>query len=250
MSEERRPPVPAPQADPTPTADTPRDGTPAFGDTDEIPIVLDPDTIPPAGPSPDHASEYVPPRALPKPVDHKTIENIPVHISPDAESDPRRRADTQKAMRVIKREEAQRQLMLMGVDATVSTPDARPSQASMSDADGSGKSRSGLFIGGAIVLLVLVALGFIAFKMVVGDPDPDAATTSPTSTAGGASPAKPAPAPAPAPTRTPAASAKAPLAAPTPAPTPAASAAPATTPSTPTKRKPRPTSDEPKPINE
>ncbi len=119
-------------------SDTPRDGLPAFGDTpvDGPPTFDDPDEVPLAGPSPDHASAYVPPRDIPKPADHKTIDISPIRISPDA--DPRR-ALTQKAMHVIKREEAQRHLLLMGVDATAATLDARPPQASESGGDSAGR---------------------------------------------------------------------------------------------------------------
>lgn len=260
MSEERRPPVPAPPANPanpafggdtpregTPTfGDTPVDGSPAFGhDTDEILVSVEGEP-PHVGPTPDYASEYVPPRELPKPADHKTIENIPVRIAPEV--DPRS-LQTQKAMRVLEREEAQRHLMLMGVDTTAATPSARPSSASFSDADGS-KSRAGLFIGGAIVLLILVALGFIVVNMVRGEPT-DTASTAPAPSAAAAPTRKPAPEPL----RVPELGAK-------PAPKPEATARPEKLmppDSTgmvppedmpPIKRKPKPTPDQPKPINE
>lgn len=244
---ERRPPVPdppAPSADLSFGGDTPRDGTPAFGDTpvdgspafghdtDEIVVSVAGEPAF-AGPAPDHASEYVPPRELPKPVEHKTIENIPVRIAPEA--DPRR-AQTQKAMRVLEREEAQRHLMLMGVDATAATPSARPSSASFSDA-GSSKSRAGLLIGGAIVFLVLVAIGFIVVNIVRGDPEAAAPSAAPPTAA--------APAPAPTPKPSPA-----PLRVPEVAPTPSVAPLPSAGPVAPIRRKPKPVVDQPKPINE
>lgn len=268
MSEERRPPVPAPlapSADPAFGGDTPREGTPAFGDTpvdgspafgdtpiggspafghdtDEI-LVSVAGEPPFVGPAPDYASEYVPPRELPKPVEHKTIENIPVRIAPEA--DPRR-AQTQKAMRVLEREEAQRHLMLMGVDATAATSSVRPSSASFSDAESS-KSRAGLLIGGAIVFLVLVAVGFIVVNIVRGDPEAAAPSAAPPTAAAPA--AAPTPRPSPAPLRVP-----------EPSPEPTTSARPAKLrppdsegmdpPEAPIKRKPKPVVEQPKPINE
>jgi len=264
MSEERRAPPPPPKSPGTPgatsgagTADTPREGTPALGDTpregtpafddtpvdgspsvndtDEIHIAVEGVAVAQVGPTPDHASEYVPPRALPKPVEHKTMENIPVHISPDA--DPRR-AQTQKAMHVLKREEAQRQLMLMGVDSTPSSAGVRSSTASISDAE-TGKSRVGLYIGGAIALLVVLALGFIGFNIVAGEPE--AAPSARATTAPGSKPAPTSTAAAPAPSPTTHASA---------APAPPVSAAPAASADPATKRKKKRRVEEAKPINE
>lgn len=196
---ERRPPLPDPQppADVSDTprdgspafGDTPREGTPAFGDTDEIqvsfdsdaPPLLAKDTVPPVGPSPDHASEYVPPRPLPKPADHKTMENIPVRVSPEA--DPRR-AQTQKAMRVLEREEAQRQLMLLGVDGGAASvpPESRGSHPSLANAESKEKSRVGLVLGVVISLLILVTLVAIVVKSF-GTEDAPAASTSATTPA-------------------------------------------------------------------
>jgi hypothetical protein len=210
------------------------DGPPTFEDLDEVPL---------AGPSPDHAAAYVPPRDIPKPADHKTIDISPIRISPDA--DPRR-ALTQKAMRVIKREDAHRQLLLMGVDATAATLDARAPQASESDGDSAGKSRAGLFIGGTIAVLVLAAGGFVAFKMV----DPESASTVAPATTEPPSPATapPSPAPTPAPTPTIAiapATAVEPVAQPSSEPSPSAAPTPSIT-----GRKKQPTEATPKPINE
>ena len=247
---ERRPPSPAPNAPNAagapvadPNADTPREGTPAFGDTpiDGSPAFDDSGEVAVVGPSPDHASAYVPPRELPKPADHKTIEVSPIRIS--AEADPRR-AHTQKAMHVIKREEAQRHLMLMGVDATANTPGARAPQTSDSDIESGGKSRAGLIIGGAIAFMVLVAVGFIVFNIANPEPREGTATSPSSPTTAAPKPAltaKPAPLATLAPAAEHTAVAPEPSAAPT-APTPAPSASAG-------KKKKKP-EETPKPINE
>lgn len=247
---ERRPPSPAPNAPNAagapvadPNADTPREGTPAFGDTpiDGSPAFGDSGEVAVVGPSPDHASAYVPPRELPKPADHKTIEVSPIRIS--AEADPRR-ARTQKAMHVIKREEAQRHLMLMGVDATANTPGARAPQTSDSDIESGGKSRAGLIIGGAIAFMVLVAVGFIVFNIANPEPREGTATSPSSPTTAAPKPAltaKPAPLATLAPAAEHTAVAPEPSAAPT-APTPAPSASAG-------KKKKKP-EETPKPINE
>lgn len=247
---ERRPPSPAPNAPNAagapvadPNADTPREGTPAFGDTpiDGSPAFGDSGEVAVVGPSPDHASAYVPPRELPKPADHKTIEVSPIRIS--AEADPRR-ARTQKAMHVIKREEAQRHLMLMGVDATANTPGARAPQTSDSDIESGGKSRAGLIIGGAIAFMVLVAVGFIVFNIANPEPREGTATSPSLPTMAAPKPAltaKPAPLATLAPAAEHTAVAPEPSAAPT-APTPAPSASAG-------KKKKKP-EEMPKPINE
>ncbi len=251
---ERRPPSPAPHASSAslsdPNADTPREGTPAFGDTpiDGSPALGESGDVAVAGPSPDHASAYVPPRELPKPADHKTIEVSPIRISPEA--DPRR-ARTQKAMHVVKREEAQRHLMLLGVDATAATPSARAPQTSDAELDSGSKSRAGLIIGGGIVLMVLVAIGFIVFNVL--NPEPGGVTATSTSASGGQSPvaaAATALAPTalarPTPGATLAPAAEHTAVAPEPSPAPSAAAAPSTS-SGKKKKKPDET---PKPINE
>lgn len=244
---ERRPPSPAPHASsaslPDPNADTPREGTPAFGDTpiDGSPAIGGSAEVAVVGPSPDHASAYVPPRELPKPADHKTIEVSPIRISPEA--DPRR-ARTQKAMHVVKREEAQRHLMLMGVDATAATPNARAPQTSDAELDSGGKSRAGLIIGGGIVLMVLVAIGFIVFNVL--NPEPGGVTATSSSTH------QPLAAPVPTLTARPAAvatlspAAQQTAVAPEPGPPPSSTPAPSTS-SGKKKKKPDET---PKPINE
>lgn len=242
---ERRPPSPAPAAPSAsladPNADTPREGTPAFGDTpiDGSAALSESAEVAVVGPSPDHASAYVPPRDLPKPADHKTIEVSPVRIS--AEADPRR-ARTQKAMHVVKREEAQRHLMLLGVDATAATPSARAPQTSDAELDSGSKSRAGLFIGGGIVLMVLVAIGFIVFNVLNPEPRGVTATSS--------TPQALAPAPTalarPAAVATLAPVAEHTAVAPEPAPAPSATAAPAASAG---KKKKKP-DETPKPINE
>lgn len=245
---ERRPPSPAPHASSAslsdPNADTPREGTPAFGDTpiDGSPALGESGDVAVAGPSPDHASAYVPPRELPKPADHKTIEVSPIRISPEA--DPRR-ARTQKAMHVVKREEAQRHLMLLGVDATAATPSARAPQTSDAELDSGSKSRAGLIIGGGIALMVLVAIGFIVFNVLNPEPREGAAISS-----AAQQPVAPRPAltarPAAVATLAPAAEHTA--VAPEPAPAPSATAAPS--PATSSGKKKKKPDETPKPINE
>ena len=249
---ERRPPSPAPNAPNAagtpvadPNADTPREGTPAFGDTpiDGSPAFGDSGEVAVVGPSPDHASAYVPPRELPKPADHKTIEVSPIRIS--AEADPRR-ARTQKAMHVIKREEAQRHLMLMGVDATANTPGARAPQTSDSDIESGGKSRAGLIIGGAIAFMVLVAVGFIVFN--IANPEPREGTaTSPSSPATATAAPRPALTAKPAPLATLAPAAEHTAVAPEPS---AAPTAPTPAPSASAGKKKKKPEETPKPINE
>ncbi len=250
---ERRPPSPAPNAPRVPVADpnadTPREGTPAFGDTpvDGSPAFgdsgdgSDSGEVAVVGPSPDHASAYVPPRDLPKPADHKTIEVSPIRISP--ELDPRR-AHTQKAMHVIKREEAQRHLMLMGVDATANTPGARAPQTSDTDIESGGKSRAGLIIGGAIAFMVLVAIGFIVFN--IANPEPREGTATGLSS----SPSVAAPLAQLPPTVKPAAVATLAPAAEHTAVAPEPSAAPTPAPSASAGKKKKKPDETPKPINE
>lgn len=231
---------------PTPGQDTPRDGSPAFDQ--DTPIGGVPAFEEVAGPTPDYASEYVPPRPLPKPSEHKTMEMIPVKISPEAEADPRR-ALTQKAIHVVRREEAQRQVMLMGVDSAASPTGATQESVPTPQADekDDGGKRLALIIGGVIALLVLLTIGFAVIKMVSpGSDEAGGSETIPTSTAKTTPPTPASP------------NVTAPLAATTtesPSPTPSASAAPEPAPSTTdsaaTSKKPvKPREEAPKPINE
>ncbi|MEZ4222348.1 MAG: hypothetical protein R3B13_15530 [Polyangiaceae bacterium] len=77
-------------------APTPREGTPSFDELDasmkEVPLV---------GPTPDHASEYVGPRTLPRVSDHRTMEIETVKVR--EQEDPRR-AHTVKNLRTLQRE--------------------------------------------------------------------------------------------------------------------------------------------------
>lgn len=247
MSGDQRPPGPpkdptAPAGEPAGGAgagDTPREGVPAFDDLD---IEFVKDTVPPVGPSPDHASEYVPPRPLPKPVEHQTMENVPIALSPDI--DPRRMR-TQKAMHVLKREEAAKALVEMGIaPPTTSVVEVPP------ESKGSSK-----IVTVIVVLLVLVLGGYAAYtymqKSGAAPADPSAGVVAiPNGPVEPTAVQPPAPPPTPAVTEptvlapTPAAS-QAPEPASEAIPTPALPAAPSDA-----KRPRKPSKDAPRPINE
>jgi hypothetical protein len=201
------------------------------------------DTVPPVGPSPDHAQEYVAPRPLPKPADHLTIEDIPVKVAP--QPDPRK-MQTQKAMYVLKREEAEKALAEMGIAPAANPHPSQPDQP-IPIPPALAPKRSNSWV--VILVIVLLLAGIAAFAIQywlgsVASETPAPATTgalvAPTATRAPKSP-RPPPTTTPAAAKT-AATATTPAAAAAPTEEPAAAAA--------VTSKPAPKKDEPRPINE
>jgi len=211
------------------------------------------DTVPPVGPSPDHAQEYVAPRPLPKPADHLTIEDIPVKVAP--QPDPRN-MKTQKAMYVLKREEAEKALAEMGIAPSATSPNPSqpdqpvpvpPALAPAATPEAAPK-RSNAWIVILVIVLLLAGLAAFAIQYWLGSVASE--TPAPTATITGAlaapTPTRAPPAPKP-PSRTTPAAAKTAATATTPA-TTAPTAEPAAAAAVPSK--PVPQKNEPRPINE
>jgi hypothetical protein len=168
-------------------SETPRDGTPAFDDLDDLGVAFDEKRTLPMGrlrapgsavsdandigigPAPDHATAYVDPRPLPPTSDHRTIEDISVKLS--AQIDPRR-MPTQKAVHVLQREQAQAALA-----AQREALAARQAQQQKSEADRN--KLAGAIIAIVIGLAVVLTLGFVAYRMIFTAHDPEATTVEP-----------------------------------------------------------------------